>query len=313
MLISTFLEENGHYIWGPLAEPETTTDHMNESINKIKLFLKFEDNASKHLNEISGRDIMDFTRHMKRERGTSDNTLNHYRSAIGALYTAAVDYEVIGVDDRPNFKNSKIKLQTPRYYNAEEIEWITHYLSTFTSKSGVKAPWLVHLFTIAMCTGMRKSEIWKTTRDSIRMRKGRMYIAVINTKNGFDREVPLSDPAIAAFEAVNWQFPRTKAGNFADGHYRTAWEEIRRKLGPGDKMVKFHTTRHSAATTMANDMAVNLIVMAKILGHKDLSTTRRYVHEKHEVISDIADRLGEAHSVIHRKPVDVTVSANAGL
>jgi len=309
MLISTFLDDHAEYIWGPLAEPAGTEYHLKQSVGKIEKFLSFADNATKHLEEITSRDIIDFTRYLKRERGVTDNTLNHYRAAIGSMYRSAEEYELITPDQRPNFKNSKVKLQEPRYFTPSELGQIRDYLA------GCRHPWLLHMFNIGILTGMRKSEIWKITKESIRMREGKMFVAVQNTKNGYDREVPLSNDAIMSFAAVNWAFPKTRGGKYPEGAHRDAWTEIRRVICSGDKLARFHTTRHSAATTMANDVGANVVLIAEILGHKDLATTKRYVHSKPESLSGIADRMAELHAatsaLIPIYQVDSPVGAKA--
>ena len=45
----------------------------------------------------------------------------------------------------------------------------------------------------------------------------------------------------------------------------------------GDKSAVYHVCRHTAATTLVNDLAVPTVIVADILGHASLSTTQRYV------------------------------------
>ena len=45
---------------------------------------------------------------------------------------------------------------------------------------------------------------------------------------------------------------------------------------------RFHDLRHTAATRLA-DAGVNVIVMAEILGHGDIMTTKRYSHAMDEI------------------------------
>jgi len=84
--ITNFLNKHAAYIW------DTTDLHHKESTAKLKVFLDFGNNANKRLDEISGADILDFCRWLKETRGISDNTINHYRSALSRFFNYAKDY-----------------------------------------------------------------------------------------------------------------------------------------------------------------------------------------------------------------------------
>jgi integrase len=64
---------------------------------------------------------------------------------------------------------------------------------------------------------------------------------------------------------------------------------------------RFHDLRHTAATRMA-DAGANVIVIAEILGHGDIRTTKRYSHAMDESKRAAVGKLAEtgAHS---QKPV----------
>lgn len=292
-LIRTFLDEQSEYIWGPLAEPATTIKHAEECRNKLEVFLAFNDNESRHLEDIKSSDIIDFCRHLKAERDLSSKTLNRYRSAISKVFSAAVEYETISKKDRPQFKQSKEITQTPRTFTVAEIEQITEFLENQPHK------WLLHLFAIGHMTGMRKSEIWRTTKDNIEWLDDDgtrvMTIRITNTKNGYDRHVPISVEVLKHFEAVDWAFPKTVDGNFPAAPYRAAWAEIKRVIGKGDPRVLMKQTRHTAASTLCNAMGANILLVANFMGHKSVSTTQKYVHEKPSSLANMAAGLATQH------------------
>ena len=297
-LIRTFLDDQFEYIWGPDAEPASTEKHANESKNKVERFLAFGDNAAKHLEDITASDIIDFCRAIKREGNLSVKTLNRYRSAIGSLFTAAEKYGTISTDDRPRMDYSKEITQKPRYFTLSEIVQITEYLENQPEQ------WLLHLFTIGHLTGMRVSEIWRTTKEDLIYLDDEFgfatpHVRVTNTKNGVDREVPLSEEALAAFEAANWEFPKSKATSRYSGGkmpmttYRRVWAEIRCKIGRGDPRVMMKQTRHTAASALCNEIGANVMLVADILGHKDIKTTQKYVHAKTGTMAGIVGRLSQ--------------------
>jgi integrase len=66
----------------------------------------------------------------------------------------------------------------------------------------------------------------------------------------------------------------------------------------GGSAAVFHCTRHTAATVMANEMNINHLLIGAMLGHKDPSSTMKYVHAKPETMGDIAAQLAASHDAI---------------
>ena len=282
--IGDFLDIHASNIWGPKVDQ--TQEHLESSKAKIEVFLSYDDNHTKQLTDIGSREIMDFGQWLRAERGITESTLNNYKAAISKLYDYASEYEEITEADVPRIKFKRIKKPDPHFYSTDQIKQIQDYLA------GCKHTWLLHMFNIGLCTGMRKSEIWGVTRDSIKWIDGEMFVHLAHTKNGFERDVPISVAAKLAFDAVGWEFPKTKGGgNFPEGAHRDAWNEIRRVICRGKKMANFHASRHTAATLLSNQMNTSLAIVGKMLGHKDLSTTLKYVHTKPETLSALAHQL----------------------
>ena len=288
-LISTFLEEHSSRIWG--VDVEQSEKHHCESLSKCLKFLSFSDMSTRHFADVTTSDIMDFSHWMKspdyRGRRRTENTVNHYRSALSKLFHYAEEYGVITKDQIPSIKFKKIKEQDPHFYSPEQIPLIQDYLA------GHRHRWLLHMFNIALCTGMRRGEIWGVTRESIKWIDGEMFVHISHPKNGYSRDVPISVDAMLAFEAVDWAFPKTSGGKFPEHVHRTAWNEIRRVICKGKKMANYHASRHTAATTLSNDMSTNLALVSIMLGHKDITTTQKYVHEKPSTLTGLATRLSE--------------------
>ena len=63
-------------------------------------------------------------------------------------------------------------------------------------------PWLVHAIIIAIETGIRQSELAELTWDRVKTMDKYPYIHIDKTKNGEERDVPLSLRAINAFHAL---------------------------------------------------------------------------------------------------------------
>lgn len=283
MLIQDFLNTHAANIWGPNVDQ--SEKHLTESVAKINLFLSFDGNHLKHLSDIRACDIMDFGHWYRRETGSKESTLNHYKAAISKLYAYAEEYGAVEASQVPKIKFNRVKQPAPHYYSPKEISDIQDYLA------GHRHTWLLHMFNIGIWTGMRKSEIWGVTRDSIKWIDGEMFIHLEHTKNGYERDVPVSLAVKLAFDAVDWSFPKTRSGKFPEGAFRIAWNEIRRVYCGGKKMATFHATRHTAASVLTNEMQISLGLVSELLGHRDMATTKKYVHANPKTMAGLVQKL----------------------
>jgi integrase len=60
----------------------------------------------------------------------------------------------------------------------------------------------------------------------------------------------------------------------------------------GITSLRFHDLRHTAATRLA-DAGINVIVLAELLGHSDIRTTKRYSHAMDEAMRAAVEELAE--------------------
>jgi integrase len=130
---------------------------------------------------------------------------------------------------------------------------------------------------VAFYTGMRLGEILRARPDG-------GVLILEDTKNGDRRAVPIH-PKIAHL-ARFLPLPGPKIT------IQRAWERARGAVGLHG--VRFHDLRHWAASEMVNN-GVRIEVVAAVLGHRDLRTTKnRYAHLN-------VDTMAEAIGVIGKK------------
>ena len=58
----------------------------------------------------------------------------------------------------------------------------------------------------------------------------------------------------------------------------------------GDPAAVFHVCRHTAATTLVNDLSVPTVMLVESLNHASLSTTAPCAHAKPNTLLDIVGR-----------------------
>ena len=72
------------------------------------------------------------------------------------------------------------------------------------------------------------------------------------------------------------------------GNIGTHWDRIRREAGLCD--VRLHDCRHTCASVAAMN-GVDMVTIAKLLGHALIETTERYTHLSDRSVVDAADRV----------------------
>lgn len=143
---------------------------------------------------------------------------------------------------------------------------------------------LTAIVTLAINTGMRKSEIMGLTWERIDLDKDLGFnarIRLYDTKNGEPRGVPLNKAAIAALSGLEPK-PEQRTGSVFKrrdgsewGQIRTAFEKAVERAGLSD--FRFHDLRHTAASHLAM-RGRPLREIQEVLGHKSFSMTLRYAH-----------------------------------
>ncbi len=127
------------------------------------------------------------------------------------------------------------------------------------------------IFLFAIETGMRAGEICKLSWENVDI-ENRVAL-LLDTKNGTNREVPLSRKAIEILRAL----PRVQELCFnttprrLDGSFR----KYRDKTTIKD--LHFHDTRHEAITRLAQKFSV--LPLARIIGHSNINQLQTYYNE----------------------------------
>jgi integrase len=134
----------------------------------------------------------------------------------------------------------------------------------------------------AYACGLRASEVLRLrVADSDSARR---VLWVRPGKGGKDRGVPLSPALLEGLRAhwlrlrpTTWLFPGpTPSGQRSLGALPRVCRRAVRAAG-FTKKVSLHTLRHSYATHLL-EAGVDLVTIQRLLGHRDLQTTARYLH-----------------------------------
>jgi integrase len=153
-------------------------------------------------------------------------------------------------------------------------------------------PDLTLIFDLALETAMRLREVFTLQREQIDLAKRTVFLE--RTKNGDTRQVPLSTVAVtllAGREGQGALFPWVRDGSRKD--LRRVTSLLSRRFGTvfrlaGCDDLHFHYLRHEATCRLYLRTRLSDVQIARITGHKDLRTLRRYASLRG---SDLAGQL----------------------
>ncbi len=154
---------------------------------------------------------------------------------------------------------------------------------------------------LSLATGMRRGEICALRKeDCLQLDSGR--IRAVDTKNGESRTVFPDERSLAMLRRrlsenpeSPYVFPGRLAGHLNKDHITRRFDELADELGINAGVtdrrgrITFHSLRHTFGTRQIM-AGMDVLTLKKLMGHRLLSTTERYVH------------LAEEH--LHRQALD---------
>ena len=218
------------------------------------------------------------------EKSNSTGTINRHLSAISVLVEQAVRQKLLSAPIQlPWKKEGKHRI---RFYTDEEEAEMFALLRK----------WEEHdyrdLFIFLVDTGFRLGEALKVPWKDINGRVIVLDPKIVKTDQ--ERRV-LASPRV--LEVLTRQDVKGREGGpfhwVSKRRLRTIWDRLRANLEwMGDDTV-IHTFRHTCATRLANDPSIPLKAVMDWMGHKNLTTTQRYVHTEEGTLEKIATALAK--------------------
>ena len=177
-----------------------------------------------------------------------------------------------------------------RFLSREEIRCLHAVLDACVAERPVYAP-VADIIRLLLLTGCRRGEILNLQWREV----GKDILELIDSKTG-PRTVFLSPKAKAVIErqprlGSPWVFPspanrkKPRSVGSLDG----LWKLVRKQAEIED--VRLHDLRHSVASQAVLN-GVPLPVVARLLGHSQVSMTLRYAHVADKEVEAAAQRVG---------------------
>lgn len=269
-------------IWG-------SWKHRRDSLSHVSKFADYKNMGALPLDQITAKMVIDYRKVLQEtpvKEGSSkllsNATINRHLSAISSVFRFALEVLEV-IDDRPRIALLKQAKPNTRAFSREQVEQMLTYLR----EDGHH--WMADMVIVGCKTGMRQGEITSLNLDIIEWDHAgkEILLPASITKTGQPRKVSLA--ASGAYEAA-LRLKENIGREFSAKRFYDRWWDLKDRMGyRGQEWFKFHATRHTAASNMAN-AGKNSLVVAEQLGHSSISTTQKYYHGSADARADaVAD------------------------
>ena len=284
MLLAYGGSRNYHITFKQLAIDYLKYEYTGKDIQKQESRLGFwvQRFGFKYLTDITRSDISSGVCELSMK--LSNATVNRYRSVVSVVFSYACrEYDL---------PENPVRLIPSLPENNERIRFLSEAERTRLFKACRASNWdkLYLIVLLAITTGARKGELTKLRWNDIDFVRRTAYVAT--TKNGQPKVLPLTDSVIRELEIFDTKDSSlifaSKVKYDVPYCFTKPWK---RALEDADiKDFRFHDLRHSCASYLAQSGAA-LLEIADVLGHKQISVTKRYAHLCIEHKSSLINRV----------------------
>ncbi|MGA8141173.1 MAG: tyrosine-type recombinase/integrase [Desulfobaccales bacterium] len=251
--------------------------------------------GNKRLDDISPFDIEKLKLELKQGVNKNGNpyapaTIKHQLVLLNRLLNWAKRWQhYAGANPMDQVDMPKLDNQVIEHFKEDELGRLHKTLETWPCR--ISAAFV----KFTLLTGMRRGELFKLTWDDVDFERG--MVTLKEPKGGKTQTIPVSPPALAVLKSLEVTSPFIFPGK--GGQQRTdfkgPWLRIRKAAGLPENF-RFHGLRHHFASTLVS-AGYDLLVVQKLLTHKDSRTTQRYAHLSPGALKEAAQRSGELLSM----------------
>lgn len=278
------------------------------------------------LDEIQTRDLQEYVNRRAntvytfkdgRTRKIAPGTVQRELIVISGIFSRAIDWEYLTVNPAKKVKIRKYEWRKQRILQLDEEDRL---FTAFRRPDRPRRLYLVEIVIVALHTGMREDEILRLVWEDIDLSGRKITVRSRNenpTKGkrtrviGMSRKVAeilavLHEAAIAATD--NDPVELRKRYVFINPRTRTRYVDTKTGWYASLKDariegLRFHDLRHTFATRAVLG-GCKLPALQQVLGHRDITTTMRYVHMLGLDLNDVIESMESFESETRKERFD---------
>jgi integrase len=222
----------------------------------------------------------------KQGKPYSQATIKHQLVLLKRLYNLAKRWGIYaGANPMDRVEVPKLDNQRTEFLTDEELARLMETLDKWHNRDSVA------FIKFALFTGLRRGELFKLTWGDIDFERG--MVTLREPKGKKTQTLFISPQAIEILRELDRSSPYVFPGK--GGQQRTdfkgPWLRIRQAAGLPENF-RFHGLRHNFASRLVS-AGYDLLVVGKLLTHKDAKTTQRYAHLSPGALKEAALNSGE--------------------
>jgi integrase len=259
----TFRKYSSEYLdWYEEKYPDSIkTKRTNVSKNLDPVFW------SKKLEDITNKDISDYKKKRKNEFLNRPKTIKRQLDDLQGLLTRAkIDgYKVPEDLYIENIKDNESK--PPKLYSVEEMNDILKHDKLYS-----------HWWLFMANTGIRRAEFYNLKRVDVGVDHVKVLSTSISrTKSGQWRYIPLNSIAKKAYSFFDVDSEYLVKRPYSLDSVNQRYRRVCKRAGMPEDKRGIHCLRHSFCSHLIMSGA-DPVAVQKIMGHKDMKTTLKYIH-----------------------------------
>lgn len=252
-----------------------TIEHYKNHITTIYRYLK--ENKIKTFNQLNEKQIYKYIEYCKM-RENKARTINIRLGMIKRMKNYLISKNLIE-DKKININQLRETKPKIKYLKLEDIEKVLKEKNRLSAENRLIVDLLIQ-------TGMRRTDITNIKLKNISFTNQSIFIEDNKTHIEMEYFVDgqlLIDILDQAKNKRYWLFESNKGQITAD-KISSVFKRLKKKTGI--KELSPHKLRHSYATYLVKNN-INIYQVAKLLGHTNINTTMRYLHEDTETLKKI--------------------------